>query len=389
MTTATMQPEKIGTVWTATATLMDSSGQVVAHCIDTPNAIAKALMEMPDATTVKGLEGSHPREHWQSRMQSWNVAKSGLVKASPLQAARAESQEVKQVVKEMPALLGTLSQEDATELVAGLDLRIDSLEGRIDQGQATLEAMKEGLNPEVAKLTELIPTTKEGKGEITHITVGQYKKVWGRPPKPVILTQDGKRVRWEYALDEIAQQLHLEQRAQALGKAPDEYLKELIEDAKDTKTSIKATADEIESDKRTVGALEKLKETIKARTAKETTGPLLQKIAHPRVQPSAKPKPITKAKTILASVAQELIQKTQAKRSPRAIVIDNNLLARQVVPLTRVEVWVNHPNRVDLQGIDTPGARGTRVKPGVGYRDKGKARLSRTHHKGFSRVKYP
>jgi hypothetical protein len=306
-----------------------------------------------------------------------------------LQAARAESQEVKQVVKEMPALLGTLSQEDATELVAGLDLRIDSLEGRIDQGQATLEAMKEGLNPEVAKLTELIPTTKEGKGEITHITVGQYKKVWGRPPKPVILTQDGKRVRWEYALDEIAQQLHLEQRAQALGKAPDEYLKELIEDAKDTKASIKATADEIESDKRTVGALEKLKETIKARTAKETTGPLLQKIAHPRVQPSAKPKPTTKAKTILASVAQELIQKTQAKRSPRAIVIDNNLLARQVVPLTRVEVWVNHPNRVDLQGIDTPGARGTRVKPGVGYRDKGKARLPRTHHKGFSRVKYP
>ena len=48
--------------------------------------------------------------------------------------------------------------------------------------------------------------------------------------------------------------------------------------------------------------------------------------------------------------------------------------------------YIDH--RVDLQGIDTPGTGGHRVTPGVGYTDKGRARLSRTHRKGFSRVKY-
>ena len=269
-----------------------------------------------------------------------------------LQKARAEASP-----KE---IFGTLSHEDASELIAGLDLRIDALEGRVDEGKATLEGIKGGLNPKVAKLTALIPATKEGRGEITHITKGQYKKVWGREPKQVILTPDGKRVRWEYALDEIAQELHLEPIAQAQGKAPDEYLKELIEEAKDTKELIAATESEIRSDESTLKALDKLKDTIKARTGKTTSTPFLQKLAHPKIKVTAKPKPATRAKTMLAGVAQALIEKTQAKRTPRAISMDNAILAKQVVPVSKVEMWAKRPNRLDIRGVDTPSRKGKR-----------------------------
>ena len=206
-------------------------------------------------------------------------------------------------------VFGTLSREDARELLAGLDLRTENLEERVYQGKATLEGIKEALDPRVAKLTALIPTTKEGSSEITHITKGQYRKVWGKEP-PASIVDKGK-VRWEYALDTIAQELHLEGRAQAEGKHPDEYLKNLIEDAKETKALIRATEAEVASDEATLKALEKLRGTIKARTATATTGPLLQKLAKsPKVKPTAKPKPATKAKAIVAGVTQELIAKT-------------------------------------------------------------------------------
>ena len=80
MAIATRKLERLGTVWTATATLMSSSGKAIAYCIDTPNAIAKALMEMPGAKTVRGLEGTHGRNYWETRMKPWNNAKSGLIK---------------------------------------------------------------------------------------------------------------------------------------------------------------------------------------------------------------------------------------------------------------------------------------------------------------------
>ncbi len=45
-------------------------------------------------------------------------------------------------LQQVKAEAGTLSQEDADELIAGLDLRIDKLGERVDQGKATLEGMK-------------------------------------------------------------------------------------------------------------------------------------------------------------------------------------------------------------------------------------------------------
>jgi len=300
--------------------------------------------------------------------------------------AKEQTEEVKEEAQELKGILGTLSHEDAAELLAGLGLRTDKLEERVDEGQATLETMKESLNPAIAKLTALIPTTKEGRSEITHITKGQYRKVWGRDPRQEILTKDGKSVRWEYALDEVAQELHLEDKARTEGKNPDEYLKNLIEEARDMKALVKATEAELESDEQTLKALERLKGAIKARSTKQTTGPLLRKIAQPKIKPSVKPRPTTQAKKILASVAQELIQRTQAKRSPRAIAMDNLLLAKKIHPLVNAEAWAKSPNRTDIRGVDTPG-RG-KIVSGVAYADKGKKRLSRKRHRGFKKIRY-
>lgn len=281
-------------------------------------------------------------------------------------------------------VLGTLSHEDASELIAGLNLRTDELDRRIYEGKATIDSIKESLDPRIAKLTELIPTTKEGRGEITHITKGKYKKIWGKEPPASIVSQG--KVRWEYALDTIAQELHLEGKAQTEGKAPDEYLKGLIEDAKDTKELIRATQAEIHSDESTLKALDKLKDTIKARTTKTTTGPLLKKLAKaPRVKATAKPKPATRAKVMLAGVAQALIEKTQAKRSPRAIIIDNSILANRVLPLSKVEIWAKAPNRYDIRHVDTPGSG--QVTSRTGFTDRGKTRLSRSHHRGWRKAK--
>jgi len=277
---------------------------------------------------------------------------------------------------------GTISREDADELIAGLDLRIDKLGERIDQGKATVEAMKETRDPRIDKLTELIPTTKEGRSEITHITKGKYQKVWGKAPPASIVS--GGKVRWEYVLDTIAQELHLEPKAQAEGKAPDEYLKGLIEDAKDTKELIRATRAEVVSDETTLKAIAKLKDSIKGRIGKTTSHTLLQTLAKPQLK--GKTKPERKAVTILAGEAQALIDKIQAKRSPRAVAIDNSLLAVKVVPMSKAGLWGKHPNRLDIRGVDTP-KRG-RIMAGVAYADKGQRRLSRRQHRGWKRIKY-
>lgn len=74
------KPEMIGTVYTARAKLYNIDGKLIATCTDTPNAIAKAFMELPDAAFVTESYSSIiiPKEKFANRMQSWNVAKSNL-----------------------------------------------------------------------------------------------------------------------------------------------------------------------------------------------------------------------------------------------------------------------------------------------------------------------
>lgn len=72
------KPASIGTIWVARAILFNSKGKKIAYCLDTPNAIAKALMKLPRAQKVKGILGTYPRNHYKDRMKPWNTAKSGL-----------------------------------------------------------------------------------------------------------------------------------------------------------------------------------------------------------------------------------------------------------------------------------------------------------------------
>lgn len=72
------KPPALGTVWTARATLYNSAGRKIGTCMDTPNSIAKAFMEFPQATSVSALMGYQTRAEFSSRMKPWNVATSHL-----------------------------------------------------------------------------------------------------------------------------------------------------------------------------------------------------------------------------------------------------------------------------------------------------------------------
>jgi len=69
-------PEKPGVVWPVGAKLYDGRGKPVGVCLDTPNAIAKAMMEHPEVQVAHTLLGVKSRAEYASRMQPWNKAKS-------------------------------------------------------------------------------------------------------------------------------------------------------------------------------------------------------------------------------------------------------------------------------------------------------------------------
>ena len=71
-----MPMEKPGTVWAARARLYNRSGKLMGYCTDTPNGIAKAMMEHPSIAKVRGLFGTESREAYASRMKAWNIARS-------------------------------------------------------------------------------------------------------------------------------------------------------------------------------------------------------------------------------------------------------------------------------------------------------------------------
>ena len=72
--------------------------------------------------------------------------------------------------------------------------------------RAYAEALQDYIESEPAsKLTGLLKRTGWYKGELSNLTVKQYKDLTGKNyVQPNILTADGKHVRWEYALDDIA-----------------------------------------------------------------------------------------------------------------------------------------------------------------------------------------
>lgn len=70
--------QTVGNVGLTRARLFNSSGELIGYCLDTPNAIAKALMECPQAQVAQGILGINKREYYHNRMQTWNTAHSDL-----------------------------------------------------------------------------------------------------------------------------------------------------------------------------------------------------------------------------------------------------------------------------------------------------------------------
>ena len=112
--------------------------------------------------------------------------------------------------------------------------QVKELEQSVYEKEATYQTMKETLheNPisdKVTRLAEIIPKTKEGVGELSYITKFQYKKWTGKEPSKLLLTDDGQHVKWELALDELAQELGYEQKAIGTRLQPDDLLRQDIE----------------------------------------------------------------------------------------------------------------------------------------------------------------
>jgi len=97
--------------------------------------------------------------------------------------------------------------------------------------EGELAGQKEWISTEpAAKLRNLIKKVGWYKGEVSNLTIAQYKKLTGKAPLANILTPDKKHVRWEYALEDPATEM---------GYASGEDLKYAIENSNEALARIK------------------------------------------------------------------------------------------------------------------------------------------------------
>ena len=190
----------------------------------------------------------------------------------------------------------------------------DALKEREDTGMASealsgeLSFINEWLrdNKRLVKLTELIPKAKKAEGELAYITKGQFRKYWGKEPSSVILTDDGKRVRWEYALDVLAGELGL---ADRYGESESEAVRNMIVLASEYKNRKKDIEHELD---------------IRGYEYKESRGII---------------------ETIIEKIGRsEQVGDVQAVRSERAKAIDDSLQAERVLTIPRIVPWLEQPN---------------------------------------------
>jgi len=146
-----------------------------------------------------------------------------------------------------------MDYEDKLAFRETMHSQLQELGQMLEEQEAQLEALTETFESDRARpFIDIVAKTGEYKGEIAYLTVNQYRLLtgakWvfqtmekmgkkvktkvlmgGKMPNPSIMTPDGKKVRWEYAMDEVAQEL---------GYESDEALKKAIEAALDMKQTI-------------------------------------------------------------------------------------------------------------------------------------------------------
>jgi hypothetical protein len=156
-----------------------------------------------------------------------------------------------------------LSRVEVSLLREGLEV----LEERIEEDIGSLERDIEDLKERIAyssatEYTWLIPKAEMAEGELKYITKGKYERLTGHPPRPSILTRDGKRVHWEYALDELASQLGYEERAVHESKSSDDLLRGDIMKADEDKRKLRGIKQQIKNDEGRLGIVEELREKL-------------------------------------------------------------------------------------------------------------------------------
>lgn len=169
--------------------------------ISEQQATLKALDEI-----AKTPEGAKVIERVVKEMQAEEVAIKKVIPVIPevtIPKAKVEIEEV-----------GTYTQQE------------------IYQMEQELAGLKEWLSTEPAvKLVGLIKKTGWHKGEVSNLTLKQYRDLTGKTEiSPNILTKDKRHVRWEYALDDAATEL---------GYRTGEELKTAIEQAGEAQTRVK------------------------------------------------------------------------------------------------------------------------------------------------------
>ncbi len=114
----------------------------------------------------------------------------------------------------------------------------EAAEMEVGEMEMELAGLKEWLATEPATgLVSLIKKTGWRRGEISNLTLDQYKKITGKETvPPSILTADKKHVQWEYALDSVATEL---------GYRSGEELREAIERAGESLARIRLLEAEI------------------------------------------------------------------------------------------------------------------------------------------------
>jgi hypothetical protein len=74
------QPPPLGTIWNVGAKVYNKKHALIGSCLDTPNAIAKMFMEMPEAAYIIQSKimgsGKFDKDFYKDRMNRWNTASS-------------------------------------------------------------------------------------------------------------------------------------------------------------------------------------------------------------------------------------------------------------------------------------------------------------------------
>jgi len=213
------------------------------------------------------------------------------------------------------------------EQLEGLDKSREIIGMTAEECSAEISVINEWLkdNKRIVALIELIPKAKQAEGELAYITLGQYRKHWGREPKESILTKDGKRVRWEYALDELAQELGLERQ---YGEKADEALRDIITMAVDYKER-----------------RQELEHTLSVRQEeyKKSGGDIVD---------------------LSVNIGRrEQVGDVLDERTEHAKAVDEGKQAEQVLNFPRVLPWLKSPARFDIRGLDTRRRQQRKRKP--------------------------